>query len=219
MKLSTTCIAAAALVLSSASVLHAQSPDTDGDGVSDDMDNCIETPNADQRDTNSDAYGNVCDPDLDNDLIINFSDLGLMAAVFFSGEPDADFDGSGVVNFVDLGVMEEKFFGSPGPTGIATYTNAVQPVFAEKCQPCHTGLRLGGHNMGTTYEDALLPANSPACADLLNGECSFVRIQSGQMPLGAGCTGDPTQDVGNPACLNQAEQDSVQEWIDAGLPR
>jgi hypothetical protein len=38
------------------------------------------------------------------------------------------------------------------------------------------------------------------------------------MPLGAGCTGDPAQDAGNPACLTQAEQDAVQAWIDAGMP-
>ena len=76
-------------------------------------------PNADQRDTNGDGFGNICDPDLDNDGITNFIDLGTMRSVFFSADPDADFNGDGVVNFVDLGIMRSLFFQPPGPSGVA----------------------------------------------------------------------------------------------------
>ena len=41
--------------------------DTDLDGINDDKDNCLETINADQLDTDQDSIGNVCDPDDDND--------------------------------------------------------------------------------------------------------------------------------------------------------
>ncbi len=41
----------------------AASPDTDGDGVPDHLDNCPDTPNADQRDTDGDLAGDACDLD------------------------------------------------------------------------------------------------------------------------------------------------------------
>ena len=81
-------------------------------------DNCIAVFNPDQRDTNNDGYGNVCDPDLNNDDVINFVDLGIMRSVFFSNDADADLNGDGAVNFVDLGIMKAMFFGPPGPSGL-----------------------------------------------------------------------------------------------------
>lgn len=91
--------------------------DTDGDGVPDAIDNCTLEPNGDQRDTNGDGFGNICDADLNNDNIINFLDLGLVRSVFFTDAEDADFNGDGVVNFVDLGILRQSFFGEPGPSG------------------------------------------------------------------------------------------------------
>ena len=38
--------------------------DMDGDGILDSQDNCVETPNADQKDTDGDGIGDVCDDDL-----------------------------------------------------------------------------------------------------------------------------------------------------------
>ncbi len=90
--------------------------DTDGDGVTDDVDNCTLVPNADQRDTDGDGIGNICDADLNNDCVVNFLDLGIMKSVFFTADPDADLDGDGVVNFIDLGIMKSGFFGPPGPS-------------------------------------------------------------------------------------------------------
>ncbi len=89
--------------------------DDDGDGVDNLFDNCSAVANPDQRDTDADGFGNVCDPDLNNDFIVNFQDLGLLRSAFFSTNADADFDGDGVVNFVDLGVMRSFFFQPPGP--------------------------------------------------------------------------------------------------------
>jgi hypothetical protein len=97
----------------------AVSGDSDADGVPDAGDNCTLVANADQRDTNHDGFGNACDPDLDNDGITNFSDLGLFKVAFFTTDPDADFDGDGNVNFVDLAVIKQLFFLPPGPSGLA----------------------------------------------------------------------------------------------------
>ncbi len=93
--------------------------DADGDGVPDASDNCTLTANPDQRDTNGDGFGNLCDADLNDDGTINAVDLGLFKTVFFTSNADADFNGDGVVNVVDLGVMKAMFFGPPGPSGVA----------------------------------------------------------------------------------------------------
>ncbi|MDH3588053.1 MAG: hypothetical protein OEQ74_01485, partial [Gammaproteobacteria bacterium] len=78
--------------------------DSDGDGVADATDNCTDVANADQRDTNGDNIGNLCDPDLDNDAgcDVDFADVAIMKSVFLTGDPDADFDGDGLVGFLDL---------------------------------------------------------------------------------------------------------------------
>ena len=94
-------------------------PDSDGDGVADALDNCVDVPNSGQRDSNGDGYGNPCDADLNNDSITNVLDLGLFRQVFFTGDADADFNGDGVVNVVDLGRMRQLFFLPPGPSGLA----------------------------------------------------------------------------------------------------
>lgn len=97
---------------------EAPGADGDSDGVPDSSDNCSLLANPDQIDTDNDGFGNRCDPDLNNDLTVDFVDLGLIKAVFFGSDPDADFDSSGSVDFVDLGVMKAFFFAAPGPGAV-----------------------------------------------------------------------------------------------------
>lgn len=93
-------------------------PDSDGDCVVDIADNCVFIANQDQRDSNGDDFGNACDADLDNNCIVNVSDLGLLRLRFFSADEDADFNGDGVVNVTDLGIMRALFFLPPGPSAL-----------------------------------------------------------------------------------------------------
>ncbi|MEL7450880.1 MAG: hypothetical protein AAFN78_16825, partial [Pseudomonadota bacterium] len=58
--------------------------DNDGDGVVDLDDNCILVANADQRDTDGDKIGNICDADFDGDCQVNFVDLGELKNNFFT---------------------------------------------------------------------------------------------------------------------------------------
>ncbi len=94
--------------------------DTDMDGIDDALDNCTLVANADQRDTNDDGFGNICDPDLNNDGIVNSLDLALLREVFLSTDPDADFNGDGSVNFADFLIMRPFLSAMlpPGPSGL-----------------------------------------------------------------------------------------------------
>lgn len=91
--------------------------DADGDDIDDEVDNCLGRANADQRDTDGDGYGNVCDADLDNSGVVNFADLALFRQRFSTADPDADFDGNGAVNFADLATFRALFGKPPGPAG------------------------------------------------------------------------------------------------------
>ncbi len=48
--------------------------DTDGDGINDSIDNCVNISNPDQLDDDGDGIGNACDNDNDNDTIENDDD-------------------------------------------------------------------------------------------------------------------------------------------------
>jgi FtsP/CotA-like multicopper oxidase with cupredoxin domain len=89
--------------------------DDDADGVINLIDNCTARPNPDQRDTDADGYGNACDPDLDNNGIVNFGDFSRFRTGFGSSDPDLDFNGDGSVNFGDLLILANYFFLPPGP--------------------------------------------------------------------------------------------------------
>ncbi len=102
--------------------------DTDSDGIPDISDNCIEVANGpvipdaggnSQLDTNGDGYGNICDPDLDNNQIVTPVDFSLLFAVFgSSGVLDADLNGNGVVDPADASILKSYLGSPPGPSCI-----------------------------------------------------------------------------------------------------
>ena len=72
--------------------------DTDGDGVADTGDNCPDSPNADQADTNGNGIGDACEPvipptDSDGDGVINVEDN--CPTVFNPDQANADFEWDG----------------------------------------------------------------------------------------------------------------------------
>lgn len=65
--------------------------DMDRDGVIDKGDNCRLVANANQRGTNGDTFGNICDP---------------------------DFSNNGVVNSQGGSILKSRFGQAPGPSGL-----------------------------------------------------------------------------------------------------
>ncbi|MCB0761288.1 MAG: hypothetical protein KDC12_07155 [Flavobacteriales bacterium] len=70
--------------------------DADGDGVSDCIDNCPDTPNADQADFNGDGLGDVCS-DFDDDGILDSDEL-----VLGTDPTKQDSDGDGLTDLLEI---------------------------------------------------------------------------------------------------------------------
>ncbi|MGH9391607.1 MAG: hypothetical protein ACRD1Z_18555, partial [Vicinamibacteria bacterium] len=106
--------------------------EADFDGVADVLDNCIESPNADQWDADHDGIGNACDCDVSGDLLCGFDDFNAFLTCFGQSSrfgrggsldpycAESDFDVNGIVGFGDFGLFLNGFGGAPGPSCCAT---------------------------------------------------------------------------------------------------
>lgn len=108
-------ILAVALTLMFSPASSAQ--DTDGDGIDDALDNCIEISNQNQLNTDGDQYGNRCDADFDNSGFVNLDDFDIFVDNFGTSNADADLDGSNFVNLDDFDIFVALFGKAPGPAG------------------------------------------------------------------------------------------------------
>ena len=93
-------------------------PDSDADGILDSMDNCTQVPNPSQCDGDNDGYGNNCDADFNNDLIVNNLDIGPFRAGFGTTNPLTDLNCDGITNNLDVGPLRAMFGKPPGPSGL-----------------------------------------------------------------------------------------------------
>ena len=126
--------------LDAVAVLNSSATDSDGDHITDYWDNCSQTTNDNQYDTDQDGYGNMCDCDIDGDEggdgTVSMADYfvfvqasGSNGPIRIPGEPgqpdeytdpsenwnaDADFDGDNYVTMADYFIFTERF-GSSAP--------------------------------------------------------------------------------------------------------
>ena len=99
-----------------------------GDGIGDELDNCSETANPDQVDTDADDCGNLCDADYNQSGIVDIGDFGAFAQNFGACDPlyqhtppitDTTFCSIG-----DFGFFSQNFNTAPGPSGTTSGTVA-----------------------------------------------------------------------------------------------
>lgn len=103
------------------SVVAPPAPDTDGDGVADNLDNCKRVANANQRDTDGDGYGNICDADFNQNKVVDPTDLSKLKALLGKVSPNGheDLNGNGIVDPTDLSIAKGYLGKMPGPSGVA----------------------------------------------------------------------------------------------------
>jgi len=98
---------------------------TDGDGLEDYFDNCYLISNPDQKDTDHDGCGNLCDCDFNNDGVCSAADVSMLKASLghpaFPGDPlfnpDTDMNCDGVTSAADIGPLKAGFLLPAGQSG------------------------------------------------------------------------------------------------------
>ncbi len=126
--------------LDAVGVLNSSAQDSDGDHIVDYWDNCPQTANANQYDTDGDGYGNACDCDINGedggDGVVGLPDYSVFRRAYGShgperipGEPgeddtytepsenwnaDADFNGDNAVGLPDYSIFR-RHYGNSAP--------------------------------------------------------------------------------------------------------
>jgi hypothetical protein len=98
--------------------------DADGDRVCDALDNCTNSVNPGQIDTDRDGFGNACDGDFDQSGAVDVEDFSRhFLRDFVVGEDSgtgSDMDGNGRVESADFSYFITQLqSGTPGPSGLA----------------------------------------------------------------------------------------------------
>jgi hypothetical protein len=147
--------------------------DSDGDGVRDDVDNCIAVPNPDQRDFDNDHRGDVCD-----------------RCPHLASVADPDADGDGVGDACDprptlAGDHRQYWLGFYDASEVASWTNTTQAGYGSVWS-------VTNHQLAeTTNAFALLDSPDPlgdtyfaVGIEIVNANTTEVGFCGGDIPIG-----------------------------------
>jgi len=93
--------------------------DSDSDGIADQLDNCTNVANANQRDTDQDGFGNICDSDFNQNKIVDPADFSSLKLKLGKVSPNHDLNGNGIVDPADFSILKTYLGKAPGPSGLA----------------------------------------------------------------------------------------------------
>ena len=170
--------------------------DLDGDGVLNGVDNCVETPNADQADIDNNGIGDVCQ-DTDNDSILDINDNCPdnpntdQADIDNNGVGDAcqDTDGDTILdiddNCIDISNVDQQDtndngFGDVCDTSYASPENITLEVISETCEGQNNGkVNVNVNEVYVTYTVTLVGNGLNLSEQITTNSFSFNDIAVG----------------------------------------
>ncbi len=170
--------------------------DNDQDGILNYLDNCVDTPNPDQADTDMDGTGDLCDDD-DNDGIIDIADN--CPGLYNPGQEDVDGDGIG--NYCDPDYQ---------PAGIAgvCFGRDILPIFVTSCA------NTGCHDATTREEGFVLTDYSSVIArEFVPGHPQETKIY--KVITAPGSEDDHMPPAPRPS-LTASQISKIRTWIENG---
>lgn len=186
--------------------------DYDDDGINDWDDNCPTIKNADQKDTDFDRVGDVCDPDRDNDGILNSNSDG-----YYKGD-EYNEEGPAGTTDLDPDTDNDGYCDGPG-RGYTVYNAQNIPTSNMTCIPNDNCPLWSNPSQTDTDQDGI----GDACDAEKNNPCSTKDSdKDGIGDIDDNCSrlANPTQHdtdmdgVGDP-CDSDDDDDGMEDFIES----
>ncbi|MEQ1530373.1 MAG: putative Ig domain-containing protein, partial [Methylococcales bacterium] len=88
--------------------------DSDNDSVPDQTDNCKKAANVSQLDADHDGFGNICDPDFNQNSVVDPADFSSIKLKLGKVSAIHDLNGNGIVDPADMSILKTYLGKAPG---------------------------------------------------------------------------------------------------------
>ena len=160
--------------------------DSDGDGVFDTADNCVNVSNADQADHDNDGQGNVCDPDDDNDTLPDTYEVANNLNPLNAADAGQDADNDGFSNL-------EEFQAGTNPQDPASNPGGGNPPPPDNANPVAQSDTANTNEDDSVTVDVLSNDSDPdgdtvslTSAQITNGAAGSLSTAGGQVTFNPG---------------------------------